>query len=152
MTTEPNIHSAAATSPDTTTPLDAAPLDAVTLDPPHIPTAPTLPIAPAPSGTFVAASPSGPGDLAAEYPPARVRWAGIVWGAFFATLAALALPVLTDASRRSAIHDALLGLSPATVNPGAIVGFVVLGIGVLTLIAGGVALLRRAQLRTTIGR
>lgn len=84
------------------------------------------------------------------HPAPRIRWAGIVWGSVFVVVAAVALGQLADASRREAIHEWLLTLTPATVSPGAVVGFVVLGLGVLLLVGGAVALLRRAQVRATI--
>lgn len=95
-----------------------------------------------------------PLGIAAPAPAAvpRIRWAGIVWGSFFALLAATGLWTLAEASRRAVIHDWLLTLTPGSINPGVIVGFSVLAVGLLLLIAGGVALLRRAQLRATIER
>jgi len=85
----------------------------------------------------------------AAHPAPRIRWAGIVWGSAFAILAATALFWLVEASRRTAIQEWLLTLTPASFSPGAVVAVVVIGIGVLLLTIGVVALLRRAQVRTT---
>lgn len=82
----------------------------------------------------------------------RIRWAGIVWGAVFSAAAASALWILASATRRESIHAWLLTLGPESINPGAVVGFVVLAVGLLLVILGGVALLRRAQVRATIER
>ncbi|WP_461471306.1 hypothetical protein [Microbacterium sp. HJ5] len=104
-------------------------------------TEPTVPLDP-PSA---AAAPGVP-------TPPRVRWAGIVWGAFFALLAGGALWVLAEASRIEAIREWMRTLSPAQFHPGWVIGAVVLAGGVLLLILGGVALLRNAQLRATVER
>jgi hypothetical protein len=82
----------------------------------------------------------------------RIRWAGIVWGSFFAVLAAAALWWLVDQGRRAATRDWVLSLTPDSVSLGAVIGIGVLCVGMLLLIAGAVALLRRAQLRLTIQR
>ncbi|MBD3942708.1 hypothetical protein IF188_13480 [Microbacterium sp. NEAU-LLC] len=70
----------------------------------------------------------------------RVRWAGIVWGLVLATIAGLALWLLTDAARQAAVTHWLLNLTPA-----AAVAYAVLVIGAFALIAGLVGLVRRAQ-------
>jgi len=70
----------------------------------------------------------------------RVRWAGIVWGLVLAGIAALALWLLTDASRQVAVTDWMLNLTPA-----AAIAYAVLVLGGFALIAGLVGLVRRAQ-------
>ena len=87
-----------------------------------------------------AATPTGP----------RVRWAGIIWGAVLAGIAASALWLLADPARSAPIREWLLTLSPESFNPGIIVGVVILVVGVLLLIGGAVALLHRAQIRASI--
>ncbi|WP_244632102.1 MULTISPECIES: hypothetical protein [unclassified Microbacterium] len=44
--------------------------------------------------------------------PPRTRWAAIIWGLLFATIAAVALGQLADATRRETIADALMGMTP----------------------------------------
>jgi len=70
----------------------------------------------------------------------RVRWAAIVWGLVLAGIAALALWLLTDASRQVAVTDWMLNLTPA-----AAIAYAVLILGGFALIAGLVGLVRRAQ-------
>jgi hypothetical protein len=115
--------------------------------------APTLALGRADGPTAAFPPPYTPTDVLTppEASP-RVRWAGIVWGALFAAIAAVMLWTLTDATRRGAIHDWMLTLSPSTVTPGAVVGFSLLALGILLLVGGGVALLRRAQLRAALDR
>lgn len=126
------------------------------------PTAPLDPPAPEAS-TLALPEPdtlSYPRDTAVEVPPRaagtlsapRVRWAGIVWGAAFALLAATAIWVLAEASRLDAIQEWLRDLTPGEVHPGWVIGFVALAGGLLLFLLGGLALLRNAQLRGTIER
>ena len=82
---------------------------------------------------------------ATELARPRIRWAGIVWGSFFALLAATALWWLVDAGHRAATRDWLLNLTPDFFSLGVVIGFGVLAVGILLLVAGAVALLRRAQ-------
>lgn len=84
----------------------------------------------------------------AEAPPPRIRWAGIVWGAVIAALAVTALVTVAEGSRRQGINDWLRTLDPSTFNPGWVAAGVVLVVGVVLLITGGLALLRRAQRRS----
>jgi hypothetical protein len=111
--------------------------------------APTASLAPPPLP--LAAPPAIEEPRATSLAP-RVRWAGIVWGAVFAVIAGTALWTLAEASRLSAISEWLRTLSPADLNPGWVIGIVVLAGGLLLLILGGVALLRNAQLRMTVER
>lgn len=147
MTTQPTFPEDPTRPVDTAAPLDAAAqTDAsVPLDPPGAPAT----VAEASDPYFLAAA--NPVAVPSAHAP-RIRWAGIVWGAFLAFLAGTGLWTLAEASRRAAVHDWFLTLAPGSVNPGFIVGFSILAIGLLLLITGGVALLRRAQLRITIER
>lgn len=111
-------------------------------------TEPTLPLVPP---TFDPAVDHDPAPTARATPAGpRVRWAGIVWGAVLAAVAASALWLLADPGRYAPVREWVLALSPETFHPGVIAGVVILIIGVLLLIGGGIALLRRAQLRATI--
>ena len=80
----------------------------------------------------------------------RIRWAGIVWGALFAILAATALTILADPARRAAVRDAIMGLADAHVSPAVIVAISVLAVGGLLAVIGVTTLTRRA--RVTIER
>lgn len=71
---------------------------------------------------------------------ARIRWAGIVWGAVLGALAFAGLWILGSARRRDDVAE---WLGQLTV-PG-LVGACILVVGALLLIAGLVGLLRRAQ-------
>jgi hypothetical protein len=70
----------------------------------------------------------------------RTRWAAIIWGLLFATIAALALGQLADPSRRETIADALMTMTPTTIT-----AIVLLTAGVLLLVGGAAGLIRRAQ-------
>lgn len=72
--------------------------------------------------------------------PPRTRWAAIIWGTLFAAVATCALWVLADEGRRTAMADALVGLTPTTGNM-----ILVLTVGVLLLVGGAAGLIRRAQ-------
>lgn len=93
-----------------------------------------------------------PAAPAADAARPRIRWAGIVWGSFLAVLAGSALWWLVDSGHRAATREWVLGLTPDSVSLGAVIGIGVLCAGVLLLVAGGAALLRRAQVRFTIER
>lgn len=75
----------------------------------------------------------------------RVRWGGIVWGAFFSLLAFAGLWIVGSADRREAAGAWLGDLTVPT-----IVGTSILALGAILLVAGLVGLLRRAQ--KTLGR
>lgn len=77
--------------------------------------------------------------------PPRTRWAAVIWGLLFATIAASALWVLSDADRRSGIGDALLALTPTTITT-----MILLTIGVLLLVTGAAGLVRRAQRKLSV--
>ncbi|TQJ29621.1 hypothetical protein [Microbacterium sp. SLBN-146] len=81
----------------------------------------------------------------AELP--RIRWAGIVWGALLAAVAAVALVFAVVPDRRADVRALLLDLDPSTLNPGAVVGYVILAVGVALLLIGGAAVARRATSR-----
>ena len=117
-----------------TQPLDPVESPAATIAPPVAPTAPLAPY---------------PVAETAPLPAPRVRWAGIVWGLILAAAAAAGLWVLVDPGRRAAISDGVLTLDPTQVNPGTAVGFALLAVGVIVLICGGLALIRRMQRRAT---
>ncbi|MGW9158091.1 MULTISPECIES: hypothetical protein [unclassified Microbacterium] len=70
----------------------------------------------------------------------RTRWAAIIWGLLFASIAAVALSQLADATRREAIADTLMTMTPTTIT-----AIVLLTAGVLLLVGGAAGLIRRAQ-------
>ncbi|WP_435747042.1 hypothetical protein [Microbacterium sp. PMB16] len=74
--------------------------------------------------------------------PPRTRWAGIIWGALFAAVAASGFWLLVDGDRRSTATDWVLTLTPSM-----ILTLAILTAGVLVLFAGAVGLLRRGQRR-----
>jgi apolipoprotein N-acyltransferase len=94
-------------------------------------TAPTAPTAPA-----------APAFHSDTLTPPRTRWAAIVWGLLFATVAAVSIWLIADDDRRAGISDWALSLTPVTIST-----LLILTIGVLLLVAGASALLRRAQRR-----
>jgi len=81
-------------------------------------------------------------DAPAGPTPPRTRWAAVIWGAFFAAVAAIGLWLLADPVRRAAVTDGVTSLTPGTVVAAAL-----LSIGVLVLVAGATGLIRRAQRR-----
>ncbi|MEV4775799.1 hypothetical protein [Microbacterium sp. LWH12-1.2] len=85
-------------------------------------------------------SASAEGSTADALP--RTRWAAIVWGAVFATLAGLGLWLLIDRDRSDAVADWALGMTPGTIT-----ATVLLCIGALVLVSGAVGLIRHAQRR-----
>lgn len=107
---------------------------------PAAPTAPTAPVdsfpPPPPLPEAAIRTPS----VTASVTPPRTRWAGIVWGVFFAAIAAVALWILSDATRRTSAVEWAFSLDGAT---GIAMG--VLAIGVILLVAGLSGILRRAQ-------
>jgi hypothetical protein len=76
----------------------------------------------------------------------RIRWAGIVWGALFATFAATALAILADPARRDALRDAITGLAELHVPPAVIVAVSVVVMGGFLAVIGAMTLTRRARL------
>ncbi|KJQ53988.1 hypothetical protein [Microbacterium sp. SA39] len=74
--------------------------------------------------------------------PPRTRWAAIVWGLLFAAVAAVSIWFIVDDDRRAGISDWALSLTPVTIGT-----LLILTIGVLLLVAGASALLRRVQRR-----
>ncbi|WP_404431493.1 hypothetical protein LG299_14605 [Microbacterium lacus] len=80
-------------------------------------------------------------------PEPRVRWAGVAWGLVFAALAGVGLWVVTTASVREAIRTWILEFDPDTVAPGAIVAAAIIVVGLVLLIVGAVALVRRKDPR-----
>lgn len=75
--------------------------------------------------------------------PPRTRWAAIIWGVLFAAVAASSLWLVADDERRAGIADWTLTLTPTTVS-----ALMILTVGVLLLVAGSAALLRRGQRRS----
>jgi hypothetical protein len=76
--------------------------------------------------------------------PPRVRWAGIVWGSFFAALAVAGLWLQADGSRRDAAARWIVTAEPPT-----FIAVAVLAVGIVLLVAGIAGMLRRAQRRST---
>ena len=105
------------------------------------PTSPLLPPPYTPAYTpAVAEWPAAPADI----PAPRIRWAGIVWGALFAILAAIALWTLAEPSRRAAVRDAVWVLADLQLSPGLVVAISVLVVGSILALIGAAALTRRA--------
>jgi hypothetical protein len=143
-------------STDQTVPLDppSAPPEHVAPVPTSEPAASVPSVEPAASVPSVEPAASVPSvEPAASVPSVeellgpRIRWAGIVWGAVFAALAITGLLTIGEESSRAGIHDWLLAFDPATINPGFVIGVVAVVVGVVLLIAGGLALLRHARRR-----
>ncbi|MEJ3405512.1 hypothetical protein WDJ51_12285 [Rathayibacter sp. YIM 133350] len=82
------------------------------------------------------ASPSSVPDAA---PHPRVRWAAIIWGIAFATVATALLVTLTDADRRDAAAAWWQTTSPSTIAL-----TLLAGLGAVLLVAGLAGLARRA--------
>ncbi len=74
----------------------------------------------------------------------RTRWAAVVWGLFFAAVALGGLWLLSEPSRPSATVEWAATLDAATG-----VAILVLGLGVILLVAGAAGLLRRTQRRSS---
>lgn len=72
----------------------------------------------------------------------RIRWAAIVWGAFFATTAALGLWLHIDPVRRHDLADWAMTQTPASITAS-----VLLMIGTLVLVGGAAGLIRHSQRR-----
>ncbi len=128
--------------------------------------APPLFRPPAPEKPEASASASGDASVplippAAEEPPApvrvaelapaetgveapRTRWAAVVWGLFFAAVAIGGLWILSEPSRPSDAVEWAVTLDAATG-----VAILILGLGVILLVAGAAGLLRRTQRRRT---
>lgn len=83
-------------------------------------------------------------DTGVEAP--RTRWAAVVWGLFFAAVAIGGLWLLSEPSRPSAAVEWAVTLDAATG-----VAILVLGLGVILLVAGAAGLLRRTQRRRSEG-
>lgn len=129
--------------------------------------APPLFRPPAPEKPEASASASGDASVplippAAEEPPApvrvaelapaetgveapRTRWAAVVWGLFFAAVAIGGLWILSEPSRPSDAVEWAVTLDAATG-----VAILILGLGVILLVAGAAGLLRRTQRRRSL--
>ena len=83
-------------------------------------------------------------DIAADDPTpvARptVRWGAIVWAVLFGATAALSLWIMIDPARRETAGEWLTTLSPLTATL-----YVMLALGVLIVVFGLVALIRRGE-------
>jgi hypothetical protein len=88
------------------------------------------------AGTDAAAA--GSTDAAAARP--TVRWGALVWSLIFAATAAATLWVVVDSGRRDALGAWLLDLSPAAASL-----YALLALGVLIVVFGLVALIRRRE-------
>lgn len=86
--------------------------------------------------------PLAPTHVAETVGSPRTRWGAIIWGALFAAVAAAAFWLIADDERRAGIADWILALTPTTITT-----LMILTIGVLLLVTGAVALLRRGQHR-----
>lgn len=95
--------------------------------------------------TTIAATSAAPAIRNEAVTPPRTRWAAIVWGLLFAVVAAMSLWFISDDDRRAGISDWALTLTPATIST-----LVILTIGVLMLVTGASALLRRVQRRAAV--
>lgn len=84
-----------------------------------------------------------PADTGVEAP--HTRWAAVVWGLFFAAIAIGGLWLLSEPSRPSAAVEWAVTLDAATG-----LAILILGLGVILLVAGGAGLLRRTQRRRTL--
>ena len=69
-----------------------------------------------------------------------MRWGALVWSLVFAGLAATTLWVVVDSGRRDALGEWLLGLSPVAASL-----YALLALGVLIVVFGLVALIRRRE-------
>lgn len=85
-----------------------------------------------------------PADTGVEAP--RTRWAAVVWGLFFAAVAIAGLWLLSEPSRPGAAVEWAVTLDAATG-----VALLILGLGVILLVAGAAGLLRRTQRRRSEG-
>lgn len=83
-----------------------------------------------------------PAETGVEAP--RTRWAAVVWGLFFAAVAIGGLWLLSEPSRPSDAVEWAATLDAATG-----VAILILGLGVILLVAGAAGLLRRTQRRRT---
>ncbi|MEV8358255.1 hypothetical protein [Microbacterium sp. NPDC076895] len=83
-----------------------------------------------------------PAETGVEAP--RTRWAAVVWGLFFAAVAIGGLWLLSEPSRPSDAVEWAVTLDAATG-----VAILILGLGVILLVAGAAGLLRRTQRRRT---
>lgn len=93
-----------------------------------------------PPATPVRVADLTPADTGVEAP--RTRWAAVVWGLFFAALSLWALWILGEPQRREAAAEWATTLDNATG-----VAVLVLGLGMILLVAGVAGLLRRTQRR-----
>ena len=97
---------------------------------------------PPPTSTLEAEGPdaaaAGSPDAASARP--TVRWGALVWSLIFAALAATTLWIAVDPDRRDALGEWLLDLSPVAAWL-----YALLALGVLIVVFGLVALIRRGE-------
>jgi hypothetical protein len=137
----PEIPDAApgADAPSRSTHIDPVDAPTAVLPPPYVDTRP--PAWEAPTAAAPTAAPERPAPAASvDLTGPRIRWAGIVWGLVLAAIAAVALWVLLDPARQSALAEWLVGLNPATA-----IAIAVLILGMFALITGVVGIARRVQ-------
>ncbi|GAA2987349.1 hypothetical protein JOD63_002150 [Microbacterium terrae] len=138
---------AAADAPAVDTPaLDTPAVDTTALEPPlATPLEPPL-AAPLAAPLPVAADPAAPATVPAAAAQAsvatrpRTRWAAIIWGLVLAAIAGFGVWTLLESERREGLVDWL-----STLSAPAAIAYVVLVVGVLTLVIGAVGVARRIQ-------
>lgn len=151
-TTDPSRASESAETPDDTMILEVVETDAPPLFRPPAPEKAEA-LGPASDAASVAPPPPAitppapvrvaelaPADTGVEAP--RTRWAAVVWGLFFAAVSLWALWILAEPERREAAAEWAFTLDTATG-----VAVLILGLGVILLVAGAAGLLRRTQRR-----
>lgn len=72
----------------------------------------------------------------------RTRWAAVIWGAVFATIAASMIVLVGDGDDGDTVGDWVMSLTPASIT-----ATVLLALGAIVLICGAIGLIRRAQRR-----
>jgi hypothetical protein len=106
----------------------------------------SVPLTPAPATqeppTPVRVAELTPAETGVEAP--RTRWAAVVWGLFLAAVAIGGLWLLSEPSRPNTAVEWAATLDAATG-----VALLILGLGVILLVAGAAGLLRRTQRRRT---
>ncbi|WP_229382267.1 hypothetical protein [Microbacterium schleiferi] len=83
-----------------------------------------------------------PAETGVEAP--RTRWAAVVWGLFFAAVAIGGLWLVSEPSRPTATVERAFTVDAATG-----IAILILGLGIVLLVAGAAGLLRRTQRRRT---
>lgn len=106
----------------------------------------SVPLTPAPATqeppTPVRVAELTPAETGVEAP--RTRWAAVVWGLFLAAVAIGGLWLLSEPSRPNTAVEWAATLDAATG-----IAILILGLGIVLLVAGAAGLLRRTQRRRT---